>query len=404
MNTCRLHFLLLTLILSTSISSIFGMQYAYKDSLTFTQPDVKKTSFDAYRWGDHFLWHMETTSGYAVIQKTDGYYHYATLGKGGYYIPTTKKVGIDSPPGGSYHLDRSALAIAALEDSVDAYNDALRLRDEWWLGLDSIRLGIALVEFADRAPYENEFIDRENGFLIEDYENMLFAPNHEYDTEISGKRTPGERRVHGSMRDFYMEQTDSVIIIYGNVMNPTIGDTLPVWYSLNDSVAHYSANYGGLGFRGILDSTGVEDSLVINGGAYDAIAVVYADAHMGGTRLNPRTWFEAQVYLTGEKSGRFDDIGGIGIHCHEFGHDLGFWDLRKAPIYYMEMRGGQHTVKSLNTPGRFSFHSQYRMYFSQTQLSRIAKCAFEIKGFLPYLKEIVTPPQKCNYQSEPCPN
>ncbi len=76
--------------------------------VTYVQPNEgTPVTFDAKFWGNTILWEQETTTGYTfVLNEVTGYWCYAVLNDAGYYIPSTLRVGIDSPTGISQHLRR----------------------------------------------------------------------------------------------------------------------------------------------------------------------------------------------------------------------------------------------------------------------------------------------------------
>jgi len=94
------------------------MQAAPFDSgfIVWAQPN--STTFVARAWGDEFFWWMETSDGYRIILGDGGWYYYATLDERGEFAPTNARVGIDSPPSGSYQLERSASRIAEIEQWI----------------------------------------------------------------------------------------------------------------------------------------------------------------------------------------------------------------------------------------------------------------------------------------------
>jgi hypothetical protein len=94
------------------------------------QPD--ETTFTGRIWGDEFIYWMETEDGYRFIETYEGWYYYATLDVNGEYTPTNYKVGIDTPPGGSYKLERSQSRLDEIGEQIEQFNEQIELNRLWY--------------------------------------------------------------------------------------------------------------------------------------------------------------------------------------------------------------------------------------------------------------------------------
>ena len=129
MKTVRL--VLATLFILICMTSVLRTAPTDTGFIQWTQPNGT-TTFTARYWGDEFFSWFETQSGYRLIQASDGWYYYAALDSTGEYTPTTTRVGIDTPPGSSYKLERSAARIAAIKQRIAEAKTQTDQAAQWW--------------------------------------------------------------------------------------------------------------------------------------------------------------------------------------------------------------------------------------------------------------------------------
>lgn len=96
--------------------------------ITLQQPD--RTEFTGRIWGDEFFFWAETEAGYRFVQSGDGWYYYATLDGSGEFTKTIYKVGIDSPPAGSYQLERTQARIDEINQQIEQFNEQIESNRE----------------------------------------------------------------------------------------------------------------------------------------------------------------------------------------------------------------------------------------------------------------------------------
>jgi len=76
----------------------------------------------------------------------------------------------------------------------------------------TISLGVILVEFTDRSRHAGGA--RPNGYLKQDFENMLFSDDFYYTTP-NLVTSPDSENVYGSIKDWYQENSHGLIQITG---------------------------------------------------------------------------------------------------------------------------------------------------------------------------------------------
>lgn len=100
----------------------------------------------------------------------------------------------------------------------------------------TISLGVILVEFTDRLHYTRQ-PDRPNGYLKQDFENMLFTDDFYLDPLLH----PENEAVFGSLKDYYQENSHGLVQITGQVINPADGNGVLTWLNLG-STSNYHDN------------------------------------------------------------------------------------------------------------------------------------------------------------------
>ncbi len=266
--------------------------------IEFKQPDG--TMFIGRILGDEFEFQNITKDGYPFEKNPkDNYYYYAQDTVKYKYILSEKKVGIDKALG----ITRN-LKVTMDQRPVDSPT----FKNENGLNktaTTTYTLKVILVEFSD--------IGGTGSYAKSDYEDMLSGSSYTLD--------PNSRTCYGSMDHYYDIMSDGNISIDATVQNSESGG-LPVWITLpNTKYYYYSHSY--TEFFGDAETAASSAGINTSTSSTTKIAYIYADvAQKGG--LNARrvgnTYTVAQIHYYGY-------FAGIGPHCHEFGHILGFSDL-----------------------------------------------------------------------------
>ncbi|NQV14356.1 right-handed parallel beta-helix repeat-containing protein [bacterium] len=342
-----------------SINAILSGGYFDSEYITFKQPDKKK--FIGRSWGDEFFYWSETESGYRIVKNSQGFWCYAILDEYGDFTSSDSVVAINEPLQSSLNLSRSSARIDSIKNGIDLFNAQVDSMAHYWdvnpppIGHQGIKIGVVFVEFPDSAyrhyKYTVPFLEngsaRPNGYTADDWEGMLFSSDREY-SSFDENGSPTETysasglEIHGSMREYFYEQTDNIIKIssYSEIVNDIDQNGVPIWW-VTDSL-HIHEN-DSIPFVYTLQRDFHLDSLLyINGGPYDALSVIYSGYNLGG-EFNPQAFndtliYELFYYLTSELHlrGTFGHQTQIGPHAHEFGHVLGLLHPGGdyAPYYY----------------------------------------------------------------------
>lgn len=281
-------------------------------------------------WGDEFLWSAETGDGFRYVRTSDRWYYYAMLDRNGEFIATTSRVGIETPPAGSYKLERSAArlnAVALARAQFDALIDSNAqsfLRREALARTSSqsvsARLAVILVEFPNARHYDPGTPQRRGGYLRADFDSLLFSQGFWYAPAESLQYPsphPEGHRAYGSMRDYWWQMSRGngpvgALLVTGKVVNPQDSNAVPVWIEMQHPIESYDGETLSLEAKNTAIQLGYLDV-----SQFDYFAIVGAGAVFSETGA-------PQCYVTSEQ--RFGEFEDIGLHCHEFAHLLGFAD------------------------------------------------------------------------------
>jgi hypothetical protein len=212
--------------------------------ITLIQPN--DVTFTGRIWGDEFIWWAETEDGYRFIETGDGWYCYAALDQNGEYTPTNYKVGIDSPPGYSYQLERTQARLDEIKEQIGQLNEQIELNRQWFAQKQAeaqgqpvtLKIGIILIEFTDTTHYKTDSLsNRPNGYFTADFDSMMFSYNYWNDPQ----RHPEEEEIFGSFRDYWYQMSKGKFRIEGKVVNPdTTGDGVPEWIMADTTRTYYA--------------------------------------------------------------------------------------------------------------------------------------------------------------------
>ena len=309
--------------------------------IEWTQPSG--TPFIARVWGDEFFSWMETQDGYRVVRGSGGWYYYAMLDAEGDFTATQLRVAVDVAPAGSYKLERSQEAIATIRNRIVEFSRQIEWRHQYFMEKQAIArtlgqpvrdtLGVILVEFQD----VKHFGYPSGGYFKATSDSMFFSQNY-WVGPIGNDIHPEGEQIFGSMRDYYWQMSrpnrDSVppYILTGRVVNPPNPNGIPRWIRLDHDRDYY------LGLPDFDESLALEaiakgrDSGWIAEGEFSAYTVVYAREAIsrGALKVHAHPGSPAYV-LMAERAGSglygsSPSFAHIGVHCHEFGHLLGFPD------------------------------------------------------------------------------
>ena len=320
--------------------------------ITLTQPN--DITFTGRIWGDEFFCWAETEAGYRFVQSGDGWYYYATLDGSGEFTKTIYKVGIDSPPAGSYQLERTQARIDEINQQIVQFNEQIESNRQWFAQKQAeaqgqpltLKVGIILIEFKDVKHFDPDEFPRLGGYLTADFDSMMFSYNYWYDLTVPSPH-PENELVFGSFRDYWHQMSNGKLKIIGKVVNPdTTGDGVPEWIMADTTRPYYADNFSlghdTLANEAIQKAIDREYISEIPGDSnyYDKYAIVYAqNAIAAGALMVNGHAIGGKYHFLAERSGP-NLFGGdlqdksfthIGIYLHEFGHNLGFLDEYQGP-------------------------------------------------------------------------
>ncbi|MBI3364776.1 MAG: right-handed parallel beta-helix repeat-containing protein [Ignavibacteriae bacterium] len=324
----------ITLVLG-SFNFVFG-GITNTDFIQWTQPNG--VTFTAKMWGDEFNLRMETLDGYRIVLSGNGWYYYATLSGFGDYVPTTSRVGIDSPPAGSYQLERTHPCIDTLARWRTSFYSAIAQNAQWFAQMqaaangqpETLRIAVIFAQFHDTPHFNPGTPLRNGGYLLSDFNNMLFSQDYWIGPPGNAKQPEGEQ-IFGSVRDFYYQMSRGKLILSGTFINPVDVNGVPVWLPLSLDKINYNGNYLLAAEAETLaaDSSRVNPSKWKNPYGYNKYIYIYAQNDNYGN-LTHGDFYGGQYIQVPERSGvnrtgqSNITLTHIGLICHEFGHDLGF--------------------------------------------------------------------------------
>ncbi|KAA0221357.1 hypothetical protein EDS67_28565 [candidate division KSB1 bacterium] len=210
----------------------------------------------------------------------------------------------------------------------------------------TISLGIILVKFTDRTNYAGG--SRPNGYLKSDFENMLFSD----DFYLSSTHHPENESVYGSVKDWYQENSHSLVQITGSVINEADANGVITWLELGNTSA-YSNNERKMMVDAINDAATVmnwdcnyniiavvapqnETASLGRGRAYhgssnfggsSSIRILAGELPSGSANFNYSNFmgaYSTSEQWNGSSSGGTTTFRHIGVHAHELFHVLGF--------------------------------------------------------------------------------
>jgi len=198
-------------------------------------------------------------------------------------------------------------------------------------------LMILLIEFNDVLHYSGG--NRPNGYLISDFETLLFSDNTYTSTSPDGET------VFGSVRDYFEYQSHGILHITGDVINPDTGSGIPRWLNLGNSAPYYTVLNNRLNLTKDAINAAIDSSWMVN---YDIISIILAQDEYS----NIGFWTGVAAYHNDFSDSDFDPsfdfdnwFGGyivkeredlewrdstkttfthIGLHSHEMFHVLGW--------------------------------------------------------------------------------
>lgn len=299
--------------------------------IKYTQPNG--VTFTGRTWGNEFEHFRETKDGYRfVLNPDDNYYYYARLGAKGDYEASPFKVAIDVPQGIPKGLERSVARRAAIAEQRTQFEQEVQAVQ---LGSPSAPLSatftlkVLLVEFQD-VKHRNPNQDGKPAYTFQNFEDLFFSFGTYTNTSPDGEQ------VFGSMRDYYHQMSNGDLVLTGYVLNrDDNSDNVPDWLVLDYNKSAYGSGSRNLFTDALNKAAQQTPPLDTSTGTYTKLVVVYA----GNWWLSGSLWPAAQPssnrYRMSERLYYNADgqeltnapFTHIGIHCHEFGHLLGFLDL-----------------------------------------------------------------------------
>lgn len=183
---------------------------------------------------------------------------------------------------------------------------------------DLYRLAVICIEYPD-VKHNPQIASRE-------WEHALFSRNI-----YAGRTNATGQPVHGSLNDYYQEQSHGALRVEGKVLD---------WVEVSKKRADYSQGTGTMN-RGTLLTEAIDRLLARDGknalDGFDGLFFLYAGERVqttrGGLYWPHRATLAHQgkrwAYFICPEGGR--RMGDISVICHEFGHMLGMPDLYARP-------------------------------------------------------------------------
>lgn len=180
---------------------------------------------------------------------------------------------------------------------------------------DVYRLGVLLVEYPD-AKHNAKI-------ALKDWEDMFFSRGSYNETNATGQK------VHGSMNDYFQEQSFGKLRIEGKVFD---------WIELPKKRLDYQQGTSKSPFL-----TEVMDKLVEREGKdtfkdFDGVLILFAGGRVQTTNRGALYWPHRATFTHQGKRWPYiivgeggDRMANISVFCHEFGHLLGLPDLYARP-------------------------------------------------------------------------
>lgn len=342
MKTVKLILAVFFAICSTSFATYYNTGWK-----TFTQPDG--TGFVGKMEGDEYYFKHVTQDGYSFNKNPkDNYYYYVSGIESSRYKLSDKRVGIHNPgnlpKGLTVHINDRPIPPFEPNGTTDGLNKT---------SVTTYTLKVVLVEFSDVAG--------DNNYYVSDFESMLDGANY------SGTSPDGEN-VYGSMDYYYNRMSGGNCRINATILNNTDGNGKPIWLTLPDDKDDYkdgTSNFWS-------DATSVANSAGLNITTGSTTKLVYIYAGNFYTQfLNPSAQSANNRYRMCEKWGGRgyynDEVTGnitfshIGIHCHEFGHLIGFYDQYYPPNDIVDwcLMGDACDLGKGSRPGPICPHYRY---------------------------------------------
>jgi len=317
----RVNYIIIPILILISTSIAFASRYD-TGWITFTQPNGVK--FIARTYGDEYEDYFETHEGFSLEKNfNDGYYYYASGSNSGKFILTKFKVGIDQPIGIPKNLIKKSPFRSRQITDINFSGTGNKPLAKVSANPTIYTLKVLLVEFND--------IHGRSKYTCSDFKNMLGGNNY--------NMSPDGDTAYGSMNQYYQCMSNGKVLIQPTVLNNTSGEDKPIWLRLPYDKSDY---YNSL--RDIFNdayNAGVSSGFDMSNDGNKRIAIIYAGNYYGDG-LNPAASIFQNDYVTSEVwggIGHYNDedslytFAHIGIHCHEFGHTLGFWDIYVGNAY-----------------------------------------------------------------------
>ena len=329
------------------------------------QPDGR-TRFTVREFVDEFGHYLLSEEGLVVQDPISQYYYYARYDSEGNAAPSLFLVGRDNALAGVAALARenantlqeiarqfqgreAILGAAKSAQSTPVFPEELIVilvefsdvkhqnpdPDDWPI-TDSSLLGSNDCSFTEAGCVGKEYSE----YTVKHFEDMLFGNNY--------RESPDGETAHGSMRQYWLDMSKEDFLLEGEVANDRDENGIPVWVELGEtkSDSHSGSQHN---FRNAaLNAAQSQQGIDISTSATRKICIIYAgnmyvtedaptpaNPEKKNSGLNPH--YASNVHIMSEKyaplhptprnrESNSANFSHIGVHCHEFGHVLGFGD------------------------------------------------------------------------------
>lgn len=343
----KLKKLILTFGIAAMLLSAAGSAFAvpaYPKPVKVRQSDGSTITVQTF--GDEFYHYTTTTDGYTVIAGDNGDYYYAEIGADGYLKPSALRA--NDPARRSADEKQAISRIAKNLTSAAALNDAAITRSS----ADESRANTINRRIEQKAQTGERLTEAKVVLLLVEFQDVKFTKGDKaMIDDLLNKENYKNAAIgaDGSVRDYYYENSNGVFTPEFVVAGPYTMKNPVKYYGENTGYGNgdvrpgqmvmeactQASDNGDINFSDFAKEGEVEHLFIIYAGYGEAdsqkantiwphewtlAAQGTANFKLNGVRINTYGCSQEINYVT-------DNLTGIGVICHEFGHVLGLPDF-----------------------------------------------------------------------------